>query len=137
VPNCHTSSNPAVIGKSPLVWTVASLKTRVAVRRPAFIQVLVKSQPFRVFQMIFGVLLMAIGPLLLAPSPGPFGTIVFAFGFALVLRNSFWVRRRYVRYSRGYPRFQKMMNFGLRRKSKRKPVEAEEPVIGGAPASDL
>jgi hypothetical protein len=96
------------------------------VRRPAFIEVLVKSQPFRVFQMIFGVLLMAVGPLLLAPSPGPFGTIVFAFGFALVLRNSFWVRRRYVRYSRGYPRFQKMMNFGLRRTSKRKPAEAAE-----------
>lgn len=97
-------------------------------RRPAFIQVLVKSQPFRVFQMIFGVLLMATGPLLLAPSPGPFGTIVFAFGFALVLRNSFWVRRRYVRYSRGHPRFQKMMNFGLRRKSKRKPAEDAEVV---------
>jgi hypothetical protein len=105
------------------------------VRRPAFIQVLVKSQPFRVFQMIFGVLLMAIGPLLLAPSPGPFGTIVFAFGFALVLRNSFWVRRRYVRYSRGYPRFQKMINFGLRRKSKRKPVDATAPEMEiGQPA---
>jgi hypothetical protein len=101
------------------------------VRRPAFIEVLVKSQPFRVFQMIFGVLLMAVGPILLAPSPGPFGTIVFAFGFALVLRNSFWVRRRYVRYSRGYPRFQKMMNFGLRRTSKRKPVD------GGGAAAEL
>jgi hypothetical protein len=107
-------------------------------RRPAFIDVLIKSQPFRVFQMIFGVLLMAIGPLLLAPSPGPFGTIVFAFGFALVLRNSFWVRRRYVRYSRRYPRVQKMINFGLRRKSKRKPVDepvapapATHPAIGG------
>lgn len=102
-------------------------------RRPAFIEVLVKSQPFRVFQMIFGVLLMAIGPILLAPSPGPFGTIVFAFGFALVLRNSFWVRRRYVRYSRGYPRFQKMMNFGLRRKSKRKLIDAAAPGIDIGP----
>ncbi|MBC7520723.1 MAG: hypothetical protein H7268_06480 [Sandarakinorhabdus sp.] len=103
--------------------------------KPAFIQILVKSQPYRVFQMILGVLLMAIGPLLLAPSPGPFGTIVFAFGFALVLRNSFWVRRRYVRYSRRYPRVQKMVNFGLRRKSKRKPVE-EAPAIGVERTSD-
>jgi hypothetical protein len=73
--------------------------------------------------------LMAVGPLLLAPTPGPFGTVVFAFGFALVLRNSFWARRRYVRYSRKFPRVQKMINFGLRRKSKRKPV-AEAPVTG-------
>jgi hypothetical protein len=90
------------------------------VKRPAFIQVLIKSQPFRVFQMILGFLLMAVGPLLLAPTPGPFGTIVFAFGLALILRNSPWARRRYVRYSRRYPRVQKMVNFGLRRKQKRK-----------------
>ncbi len=92
----------------------------LAVKRPAFIQVLIKSQPFRVFQMILGFLLMAVGPLLLAPTPGPFGTIVFAFGLALILRNSPWARRRYVRYSRRYPRVQKMVNFGLRRKQKRK-----------------
>lgn len=110
-------------------------------RRPAFFQLLVKSQPFRVFQMVFGVLLMAIGPILLAPSPGPFGTIVFVFGFALVLRNSFWVRRRYVRYARGYPRVQKMINFGLRRKSKRKvadnPAQVVEAVPAGSKASGI
>jgi hypothetical protein len=92
----------------------------LVVKRPAFIQVLIQSQPFRVFQMILGFLLMAVGPLLLAPTPGPFGTIVFAFGLALILRNSPWARRRYVRYSRRYPRVQKMVNFGLRRKQKRK-----------------
>ena len=94
----------------------------LVVKRPAFIQVLIQSQPFRVFQMILGFLLMAVGPLLLAPTPGPFGTIVFAFGLALILRNSPWARRRYVRYSRRYPRVQKMVNFGLRRKQKRKPA---------------
>lgn len=92
----------------------------LVVKRPAFIQVLIQSQPFRVFQMILGFLLMAVGPLLLAPTPGPFGTIVFAFGLALILRNSPWARRRYVRYSRRYPRVQKMVNFDLRRKQKRK-----------------
>ena len=108
-------------------------------KRTAFIEVLIRSQPFRVFQMMFGVLLMAVGPLLLAPTPGPFGTIVFAFGMALVLRNSPWARRRYVRYSRRYPRVQRAVNFGLRRKSKRKPpaiaasgVEAI-PAVNGTP----
>ncbi|MFZ4110747.1 MAG: hypothetical protein ACOYKQ_09795 [Polymorphobacter sp.] len=102
------------------------------VKRPAFIQVLIQSQPFRVFQMILGFLLMAVGPLLLAPTPGPFGTIVFAFGLALILRNSPWARRRYVRYSRRDPRVQKMVNFGLRRKQKRKiaaPVAAAAAVV--------
>ncbi len=97
------------------------------VKRPAFIQVLIQSQPFRVFQMVLGFLLMAVGPLLLAPTPGPFGTIVFAFGFALILRNSPWARRKYVRYSRRYPRVQKMINFGLRRKQKRKPALVAQP----------
>jgi hypothetical protein len=107
----------------------------LVVNRPAFIQVLIQSQPFRVFQMILGFLLMAVGPLLLAPTPGPFGTIVFAFGMALILRNSPWARRRYVRYSRRYPRVQKMVNFGLRRKQKRKiaaPVTAAATVVNTA-----
>ena len=107
----------------------------LVVNRPAFIQVLIQSQPFRVFQMILGFLLMAVGPLLLAPTPGPFGTIVFAFGLALILRNSPWARRRYVRYSRRYPRVQKMVNFGLRRKQKRKiaaPVTAAATVVNTA-----
>jgi hypothetical protein len=85
--------------------------------------------------MILGFLLMAVGPLLLAPTPGPFGTIVFAFGMALILRNSPWARRRYVRYSRRYPRVQKMVNFGLRRKQKRKiaaPVTAAATVVNTA-----
>ena len=107
----------------------------LVVNRPAFIQVLIQSQPFRVFQMILGFLLMAVGPLLLAPTPGPFGTIVCAFGMALILRNSPWARRRYVRYSRRYPRVQKMVNFGLRRKQKRKiaaPVTAAATVVNTA-----
>lgn len=107
----------------------------LVVNRPAFIQVLIQSQPFRVFQMILGFLLMAVGPLLLAPTPGPFGTIVFAFGMALILRNSPWARRRYVRYSRRYPRVQKMVNFGLRRKQKRKiaaPVTAAATAVNTA-----
>ena len=107
----------------------------LVVNRPAFIQVLIQSQPFRVFQMILGFLLMAVGPLLLAPTPGPFGTIVFAFGMALILRNSPWARRRYVRYSQRYPRVQKMVNFGLRRKQKRKiaaPVTAAATVVNTA-----
>jgi hypothetical protein len=92
------------------------------VRRPAFIQVLIRSEPFRVFQLTLGVLLMLVAPIIGIPTPGPLGIFIFAFGLALVLRNSRWARRQYVRYTRRYPRVQSAVNFGLRRKSKRRPV---------------
>ena len=89
-------------------------------KRPAFIEVLIRSEPFRVFQLFLGILLMLVAPIIGIPTPGPLGIFIFAFGLALVLRNSGWARRRYVRYTRRYPRVQKAVNFGLRRKSKRR-----------------
>ena len=91
-------------------------------KRPAFLEVLIRSEPFRVFQLILGVFLMLVAPIIGIPTPGPLGIFIFAFGLALVLRHSAWARRRYVRYTRRYPQVQKAVNFGLRRKSKRKPA---------------
>lgn len=89
-------------------------------RRPAFIELLVRSQPFRVFQLFLGVFLMIVGPIVGLPTPGPLGILIFGLGFALVLRNSRWARQRYVRHTRRYPRVQSAVNFGLRRKRKRR-----------------
>ena len=101
------------------------------VKRPAFLELLIRSEPFRVFQLILGMMLMLVAPIIGIPTPGPLGIFIFAFGLALVLRNSAWARRRYVRYTRRYPRVQKAVNFGLRRKSKRRiaipPLRAEPP----------
>jgi hypothetical protein len=88
------------------------------VQRPAFLQTLVRSQPFRVFQLVLGVLLMLVAPIIGIPTPGPLGIFIFGFGFALVLRNSRWARRRYLRYTRRYPRVRRAVDFGLRRKRK-------------------
>jgi hypothetical protein len=88
------------------------------VQRPAFLQILVRSQPFRVFQLVLGVLLMLVAPIIGIPTPGPLGIFIFGFGFALVLRNSRWARRRYLRYTRRYPRVRRAVDFGLRRKRK-------------------
>lgn len=74
------------------------------------------SRTRQVAQICLGGLLLLLAPVLGVVSPGPFGTIVFALGFALVLKNSRRARRRYVRASRRHPRLQKAVNFGLRRK---------------------
>jgi len=62
---------------------------------------------------------MLLAPVVGIPTPGPIGIFVFAFGLALVLRNSRWARRRYLRWTRGYPRVRKAVDFGLRRKRDR------------------
>ena len=78
---------------------------------------LIRHAPLRVAQLAGGVLLMIVGPLVgLVPSPLPFGLLLFGVGLALVLRNSLWARRRYVRWKRRYPRAGRITDFGLRRR---------------------
>ncbi len=100
-------------------------------KRRRFLQMLVRSEPVRMAQLGLGFFLMIFGPIIGLPTPGPLGFILFGFGAALVLRNSFWARRRYVRYSRRYPRVQRAMDFGLRRKSKRRILRPPEPTGNG------
>ncbi len=95
--------------------------------RPTFLRSLVRSEPFRVFQLILGGVLIVFGPIIGLPTPGPLGFILFGFGAALVLRNSAWARRRYVRYARPYPRVQRVVNFGLRRKRGRGAPRSSAP----------
>ena len=70
------------------------------------------------FNLTLGVLLMLVAPIVGIPTPGPLGIFVFGFGFALVLRNSRWARRQYMRHTRRYPRVRRAVDFGLRRKRK-------------------
>lgn len=76
----------------------------------------------RLAQISLGALLMVAGPIAALPTPPPVGTVVFAVGLALVLRNSRWAKRRYLRWTRRYPRVRKAVNFGLQRKQERGPV---------------
>ena len=63
-----------------------------------------------------GVLFLLITPLL-GPLPGPGGIFTFAIGAGLVLRNSMWARRRYVKLSKAQPRIGGWADWGLRRES--------------------
>ncbi|MBB6227363.1 hypothetical protein [Polymorphobacter multimanifer] len=80
---------------------------------------LLRSRPMRIAQICLGVLLMIAAPVAAIPTPPPVGIVVFAIGLALVLRNSRWAKRRYLRWTRRYPRVRKAVDFGLRRKQLR------------------
>ena len=51
-----------------------------------------------------GVLLMIVG-VIIGPLPGPGFLILFPVGLMLVLQNSAWAKRRYVRFKRRHPRY--------------------------------
>jgi len=52
--------------------------------------------------------------------PGPGGIFVFGFGATLVLRNSAWARRFYVRRLRRWPRIKRSADWALRREARRR-----------------
>jgi len=74
----------------------------------------------------WGPLLIALGWVLIVLSPlvgvlpGPGGIFVFAGGVALLLRNSPWARRRYVRLKRRWPRLGHACDRTMRRPSARR-----------------
>ena len=89
------------------------------VSRPDFLDLLVRSEPFRVFQILLGLLLMAAAGIVGLLSPAPIGIVIFGAGVALVFRNSRWARRHYLLYTRQYPRVRRAVDFGLRRDKRR------------------
>ena len=66
---------------------------------------------------------MALGWMLLALSPavgilpGPGGVFVAAAGLVLLLRNSSWVKRRYVEIKRRWPKLGDLLDRAMRRPS--------------------
>ncbi len=70
----------------------------------------------RVALTVFGLVLVLLG-IALAPLPGPLGVPVTVVGLMLVLRNSFWARRRFVRLQHRHPRWL----FPLRRLLRKNP----------------
>jgi len=70
----------------------------------------------RVTLLCSGVLLMVVAPVT-APLPGPGATLLFVAGLVLVLRNSAWARRRFVRIKRRWPRVGALSDRLMRRGS--------------------
>ncbi len=80
-----------------------------------------RSEPVRLTLMGVGWMLIVLGPLIGGPFPGPFGVIGFVAGLALLLQNSHWARKRYVRLKRRWPKAGHWMDRGLRRGPRPKP----------------
>jgi hypothetical protein len=90
------------------------------VSRLGFLDALVRSEPYRVFQIVLGFLLMPVAFIIGLISPAPIGIVVFGAGVALVFRNSRWARRRYLFYTRRHPRVRRAVDMGLMRSRRRR-----------------
>jgi hypothetical protein len=81
-----------------------------------------KSILIRQCLLVAGILLIVVSPLV-GIVPGPGGIIVFAAGLALILKNSEWAKRLYVRFKRRHPNKGRWADWGLRRLSARRREE--------------
>jgi hypothetical protein len=107
-------------------------------QRPNFLQTLIRSEPGRVVQLGLGVLLILLAPIAATvPQPFPIGIVLIGTGLTLILRNSGWARRKYVRWQHRYPRAGRITDMGMRRRRKKAPLRAPVAVADEAPAPDL
>ncbi len=102
--------------------------------RLGFLDALVRSEPFRVFQMMLGFLLMPVAFIIGLISPAPIGIFVFGAGLALVLRHSRWARRRYLFYTRRHPKVRKAVDIGLMRGKRRRSGAVQSLPLAPPPA---
>ena len=68
---------------------------------------------------LLGIVLIIVSPLVGA-IPGPGGVFVFAAGLALILQNSEWAKRQYVKFKRRHPNKGRWADWGMRRTSARR-----------------
>ena len=95
-----------------------------------------RTEGWRLSMLVLGLLLLILAPLIGA-LPGPGGIFVFAGALTLLLRNSAWVRRRYVLFKRRWPKHGAWADWGLRRKSaKRREARAKQIASGCRPAEN-
>jgi ribosomal protein L24E len=98
----------------------------------------VKAPPDSVLRIIYlsmGWLLIVLTPIIGA-LPGPGGIFVFAGGAALLLKNSNWVKRAYVRFARRHPKYARWADKGLRRSSAPRRRKKPETPIDFSPGPD-
>ncbi len=68
---------------------------------------------------VAGCVLLAVTPFV-GVLPGPGGIFTFALGLGLMLKNSAWAKRQYVRFKRRWPKPGHWCDRGMRRPSARR-----------------
>ncbi|MBD3817627.1 MAG: hypothetical protein IE912_01775 [Brevundimonas diminuta] len=71
--------------------------------------------------MAVGFLIIVLG-MLIAPLPGPGGVPVIALGLVIVLRNSWWAKRQFIRAQRARPKWVYPFRRLMRKKPEIAPV---------------
>ena len=85
--------------------------------------------------VVTGFFLMLVSPIIGA-LPGPGFIILFPIGLALVLKNSHWAKKRYVRFKQRYPKYGEWADWAMRRQRHRNfPDNFELPLVGKVKAS--
>lgn len=77
-----------------------------------------KAPPNSVLRIVYlgsGWFLVLVATPLIGVLPGPGGVFVFAFGAALLVKNSNWVKRAYARFGKRHPKYARWADKGLRR----------------------
>ena len=96
-----------------------------------------KHPVLRIALLVTGFLLILATPLV-GVIPGPGGIFVFAAGLVLVLQNSKWARKRFVRLKRRWPRVGHYSDMALRRRSfRRRQQRAKDAAMAEAEAAAL
>ena len=101
--------------------------------RATLLDQMVRSEPFRVFQILLGILLIPVAGIIGIVSPAPIGIVVLGAGLALVLRNSRWARRRYLFHTRRYPRVRRAVDIGMMRRRRRAVAPPHAPPLVAVP----
>ena len=103
---------------------VLAIGTQAASARPVGRRLLkgLARRLVRLAMMALGFLLVLLG-VLIAPLPGPFGLPVAVVGMVVILRNSYWAKRQFIRAQPARPIF----FYPFRRLMRRRPEFA--PVI--------
>jgi len=83
----------------------------------------------RLALMAVGFLIIVLG-ILIAPLPGPGGVPVIALGLVIVLRNSWWAKRQFIRAQRARPKWV----YPFRRLMRKKPEIAPVRLLAADPA---
>ena len=100
-------------------------------KRTSPICALVKAPPESVLRIVYlttGWVLVLIVTPIVGVLPGPGGIFIFAFGAALLLKNSNWVKRAYVRHGRRHPRHLRLADRILRRPKAPRGRARPEPI---------